>query len=300
MAGLKKMSRHTSWLTAGIVTFVVAAFPGPSYGEKGDRLVPANPVGANKNWKTDLEPQKPAQPAAQPQIVPEPQPQAAPAPQPAPAATPSPAPQPTANVAPSPVKLTPAAPEPAAKTLSPEEQQAQSINKINNFFNTLTTLEGRFIQTDSGNNKTRGNFYVKRPGRIRFDYDSPSNLRIVSDSKWLSIEDHDLSTFDRYPLESTPFKLLLKKKVNLHEDADLIDFFKGDDLIIVTVSDKVEKDNGKIKLFFSTPEIQLKEWIITDPQGLDTRVQLTDVTAGKRIKPGFFVVSDETIPIFKR
>lgn len=284
MKSLQTFSCRTWQIFAATLIIGSMTFPGVSGAEKGDRLVPANPLGAGNNWKTDLDKKTPD---AQPQQAPAPAetqeaPQAAPVPTPAPVETPS---QETAQ------------PETPA---TPEQKQAEAIKKIDNFFNTITYLEGRFVQTDSGNNKTAGKFYVKRPGRIRFDYDAPSNLRIVSDGKWLSIEDHDLSTFDRYPLETTPFKLLLKKDVNLTEDADILDFFQGDDLIIVTVSDKVEKDSGKIKLFFSHPNIQLSEWIITDPQGQDTRVELKEVVADKKIEPGFFVVTEDSMQGFPR
>lgn len=299
----------TIWsFKTGVLLLALIAIPAVSYAEKGDRLVPANPLGGSNKWKTDVNEKppvhtpspadttkqnvEPAPAETEPTIEtiiestkPEPETQSAPTP--TPAQKPAPAQEATA---------------PAHKPVAPPtgNDRADAIESINNYFNTITYLEGRFLQTDSGNNKTEGNFYVKRPGRIRFDYDAPSNLRIVSDGKWLSIEDPDLSTYDRYPLETTPFKMLLKKDVNLEKDADISDFFVGDDLIIVTLTDKVEKDSGKIKLFFTRPDIQLAEWIITDTQGLDTRVQLKNVIAGKRIKPGFFVVTDDTSSVFQR
>lgn len=281
MTGLQMLNVRFWCLHILVLTMVLAGMSAPTYAEKGDRLVPANPLGANSNWQTDVDKNKPKEAPAAP-VAP-----VAPAAPQTPAAAPAEAPAPAAPKIPDTAAAQP------STTAQPEDIQA-----LNDYFNNLTNLEGRFTQTDSGNNQTKGAFYMKRPGRIRFDYDSPSNLRIVSDGKWLSIEDRDLSTYDRYPLESTPFRMLLKKEVNLNEDADIIDFFKGDDLIIVTLSDKVEKDAGRIKLFFSRNELQLKEWITTDQQGLDTRVQLSEIVVGKKIEPGFFVVTDDTLSVF--
>lgn len=282
MTRLQNMNSKTWCLHILLLTICFLAFSsgisGKLSAEKGDRLVPANPVGGNSKWKTDVNKNKKTPP---------------PAATPAPIQTPSPASSPT-EPAPAPAE-TATAPDPE----TPEDIKTASIQKINDFFNNNTNIEGTFLQTDSSNNQTKGKFYIKQPGRIRFDYDSPSNMRIVSDGKWLSIEDPDLSTYDRYPLSNTPFRMLLKSNVDLAADAEIVDFFKGDDLIILTLADKNENDSGKIKLFFSTTDIKLKEWIITDPQGLDTRVQVADLVFGKKISPGFFIVSEDTLSVFK-
>lgn len=264
----KLRCRHILILAVCILGFT-SGYSSDLSAEKGDRLVPANPLGGSSTWKTDVDKDKPA-----PQTAPVPAPQ----------------------VAPAPVETT-QTPEPAP--VSAEADKLASIQKINDFFNTLTYMEGVFTQTDASNNQTKGKFYIKRPGRIRFDYDSPSSLRIVSDGKWLSIEDSDLSTYDRYPLENTPFRMLLKRKVNLAEDATIVDFVKNEDLIAVSLLDKTQEDAGTIKLFFSTADTKLKEWIITDQQGLDTRVQVSDVVFGKKIGTGFFVVNDNASSVFR-
>lgn len=319
MTGLPTMpvTKNLTNLTLATATCLFLAItPGPAFAEKGDRLVPANPLGPNWRTNVDKERQKgdktkpnsiedllspgvqqPAPAAAEPKPIQQPAPQ-----QPAAAPT-QPAPLPTAKPA-APVEQKQPAPAPVKQATkpapTPADDKSATIKKLNKFFNTITYLEGRFEQTDASNNKTKGNFYVKRPGRIRFDYDSPSNVRIVSDGKWLSIEDRDLNTVDRYPLDTTPFKLLLKRNVNIENDAHVLEYFKGDNLISITMVDKKEDNAGKIRLFFQHPEIQLKEWIITDPQGLDTRIELQNVVVGKRIKPGFFVVSDDSMSVFDR
>ncbi len=180
-----------------------------------------------------------------------------------------------------------------------DPDRVQTVEKINAYFNEITNLKGKFVQTNPNNEKTKGKFYVQRPGRLRFDYAAPSKLRIVSDGKWIAIEDHDLQTFDRYRLEKTPFRLLLADKVDLLRDARINDYFKGDDLIILTLTDKSDEANGRIKLFFSiNPELQLKEWIITDPQGLDTRIQIANLVLGEKTDPGFFKLGASDLKAF--
>ena len=84
-------------------------------------------------------------------------------------------------------------------------------------------LKGTFVQTSADNKRLRGKFYVKRPGRFRFDYTSPSQLVILSDGQYLAIQDLDLKTDDRVALDQTPFRVLLRKDVDLLRDARILE-----------------------------------------------------------------------------
>lgn len=166
------------------------------------------------------------------------------------------------------------------------------IAKINAYFNAMRDFQGRFVQTNPDNKVMKGRFFVKRPGLMRFDYASPSRVRIVSDGKYLAIEDHDLKTVDRYPLDSTPFGILLADDVNILRDARLIELQEGKDYVMITIQDKSDKMGGHIKLFFAKADMALKEWIITDPQGLNTKIQVASLTTGTEHKRAFFKIRD--------
>ena len=157
--------------------------------------------------------------------------------------------------------------------------QVDAIKKIDGYFNELKTLQGRYTQTTSADKKqTRGKFYVKKPGLFRFAYAPPSKLVILSDGNMLAIEDHDLKQVDKYPLDSTPFRLLLRKDVNLMRDARIVDMQLADDLLIVSIIDKGGDSSGAIKLFFvQKPAFELKEWVITDAQGVETRIEVAEL-----------------------
>lgn len=171
-------------------------------------------------------------------------------------------------------------------------EQISLLARINAYLNTLINVEGRFVQTDHRNEETRGKFYVRRPGRLRFDYSSPSKLRIVSDGEYLSIEDHDLNTIDKFPLDATPIQLLLGPDVNLTRDAIILDMKQDDTAVVVTLQDRSGSAAGQLQLYFKRPELELYEWVITDAQGLDTRIQLADLTSGEEKEDTFFAASD--------
>ncbi len=169
------------------------------------------------------------------------------------------------------------------------DQQAEAVQRINAYFNAITNLQGTFDQVDSRGKRTSGHFYVQRPGKLRFDYAAPSALRIVADGHFLAIEDADLKTVEKYPLESTPFRLLLGDAVDLARDARIVGVESQDGSLAIALQDKTGEAAGQIKLFFDTSsELQLKQWVITDAQGLATKVSLDNVVPGRKVAADFF------------
>ena len=191
-----------------------------------------------------------------------------------------------------------AAPNPGwAGTVKPEavaapvmsDQQTAAVNSVTGYFNQLDNLKGVFLQTEPDKKQVRGRFYVKKPGRFRFDYASPSKKVIISDGRWLAIQDHDLNSEDVYELDNTPFRLLLRKDVNLLRDANIYEVHESDDLIILTMQDKDPDAPGRITLFMTkSPALDLKEWVTVDAQGLETRVELSNLVKSDEIDAGLF------------
>ena len=158
-------------------------------------------------------------------------------------------------------------------------------------------MQGSFDQIDSGNKHTSGRFYVQRPGKIRFDYAPPSALRIVADGHSLAIEDSDLKTIEKYPIGSTPFRLLLADAVDLARDARVVGVESDQGTLAISLEDKTGDAAGSIKLVFDTgPELQLKQWLITDAQGLTTTVTINDIVSGRKVAADFFNSTDSFQP----
>lgn len=191
-----------------------------------------------------------------------------------------------------------APPQTSQFTGAPE--QVAILEKINGYFNNLKNLEGDFVQTEADDKRKKGRFYIERPGKVRFDYSLPSKQKIISNGKYLAIEDHDLNTADRYPLESTPFRLLLTENVDLARDAAILAIDVGEKIVVLTLQDREGRAGGQIRLFFDWPELTLREWIISDPQGLNTRIQLASVQLNKQVDPKLFTFSQDVgMPKFR-
>jgi outer membrane lipoprotein-sorting protein len=176
-------------------------------------------------------------------------------------------------------------------------EQVKAVQRINAYFNNITNLQGSFEQVDSTEKRTTGRFYVQRPGKIRFDYAPPSGLRIIADGKNLAIEDSDLKTVEKYPIQSTPFRLLLAESVDLDRDARIVGVESQEGTLSVSLEDKSSAAAGSIRLVFdSGPELQLKQWLITDAQGLTTRVTVNDVVSGRKVAADFFTSKENFQP----
>ena len=73
-----------------------------------------------------------------------------------------------------------------------DAKQIDLIQKVSAYFNQLGDMKGNFVQTSADNKRLRGKFYLKRPGQFRFEYNLPSKQIMISDGKYLSIQDLDL------------------------------------------------------------------------------------------------------------
>jgi outer membrane lipoprotein-sorting protein len=179
--------------------------------------------------------------------------------------------------------------EPAGQAAELDKKQLDIVHKVNQYFNQMTGIKGTFVQTGSDHKRMKGKFYVKKPGRFRFEYSPPSKLIIISDGEYLSIQDLDLKTDDRVALDQTPFRVLLRKEVDLIRDAQVSNVEDVDDVLVLALQDKSPDNPGRIKLFLAKkPTLELREWITTDPQGLDTRMELSDVTKADDFDPNLF------------
>ena len=168
-------------------------------------------------------------------------------------------------------------------------QQIELIDKVSAHFNQMSSLKGEFVQTSAGGRRLRGKFYVKRPGRFRFDYARPSRLVIVSDGRYVAVQDHDLKTDDRWELDQTPFGVLLRQDVNLLRDARFFDVQETEDAIIIAFEDKNQQTPGPLKMFLAKkPTLELRKWMTKDLQGLDTLIELSNIVRTDDLGPDLF------------
>lgn len=168
-------------------------------------------------------------------------------------------------------------------------EQLGAIQTVNTFFNDVKMLQGRFEQTNPDKRVQRGQFYLMRPGRFRFDYRRPSRQVIISDGTYLAIQDLDLNNEDVYSLENTPFRILLRENVDLLRDAKILAVAETDQQIAVTLTDKSPDAPGQITVYLAKGETPtLAGWVTTDMQGGVTKVEVSELSRPDNLKPELF------------
>jgi len=111
------------------------------------------------------------------------------------------------------------------------------------------SVKGAFVQTSAGGTRLRGKYYVMHPGRFRFDFAFPSRLVIISDGRYVAIQDHDLKAEDRWELNQTPFGVLQGPDVDLLRDAHFFEEQDMGDTMVITFEDKRQLVPGPLKMF---------------------------------------------------
>lgn len=166
------------------------------------------------------------------------------------------------------------------------------LDRISRYLNDLTTMQGTFLQISDNGGMATGVFYMRRPGRLRFEYDDPVPIVFISDGTFVSIEDKELESVNSYPLRSTPLHLLLKKNVDLAEEADIVALDRREGRLIVTAREDEGLAQGDLTMIFTEPELELTQWVVLDAQGVETSIALRDVVYGEKINPALFRATD--------
>jgi outer membrane lipoprotein-sorting protein len=172
--------------------------------------------------------------------------------------------------------------------------QRSTVEKINRYFNSISTLVGKFVQIGPDGKRSEGEFYLQKPGRVRFDYDPPSPVELISDGSSVAVRDRKLATQDLYPLSQTPLRFLLSDKIDLIKDANVVGVYQ-DELFITVVIEEKQAVIGthRLMIMFGAADFQLKQWTVTDPQGYDTTVAISNLDSSQRPDPTLFKINYE-------
>jgi outer membrane lipoprotein-sorting protein len=132
---------------------------------------------------------------------------------------------------------------------------------------------------------------MQKPGKIRFEYDPPSPIDIVADGSSVVVRDRKLATQDVYPLSQTPLRFLLQDRIDLLRDTNVVAVHADDTYVTVVVEEKqVLVGTNRLMMMFGAKDNQLKQWVVTDPQGFDTTVAVSNLDSTRRPDPSLFKI----------
>jgi outer membrane lipoprotein-sorting protein len=186
--------------------------------------------------------------------------------------------------------LTPGLYTSAQASLSAEDMA--NIERAEAYLNTLNNMKARFLQLDAAGGVAIGDVFLRRPGRMRFEYEPPSQVLVVADGTWLVFRDNEIKETTRLPLYATPVSVLLQEDIKLSGDVTVTDVVNDSKALRIKVVDTENPDEGSITLVFSDEPMQLRQWLVTDAQGNVTSISISNIQNNVKIRNELFTFFD--------
>ena len=177
-------------------------------------------------------------------------------------------------------------------TVLPAADQAR-VNKAAAYLQGLTLAKARFLQTNDRGAQSNGTLYLSRPGRARFEYDEAAGLLVVADGRNVNIYDKKLKTFDRYPLGTTPLAIFLSRRISLSKEVMVTRVQQDAEGFTLTVKDANKQADGSLALSFAAEPMRLRGWTVTEDNGAQTTIVLSNLETVASLDPGLFVLADQ-------
>lgn len=178
----------------------------------------------------------------------------------------------------------------AAASLSAEDRA--DIARVEQYFNGITSMRSGFLQASSTGNVAKGTVWLRRPGRMRFEYDPPSPILITSDGNLITYQDLELKQTNQIPLFTSPLSVLVDDDVRFGDELIVDEVRKESNVLRITVRQRSEPGQGYVTLVFQDKPLSLKQWTIVDAQQVSVKVALLDPEFGVTIANDLFRPKD--------
>jgi outer membrane lipoprotein-sorting protein len=175
-----------------------------------------------------------------------------------------------------------------AKPAPLTQQDRADIQRIEAYFDSIRSMQSKFLQLSDNGGVAAGKVYLSRPGKMRFEYDPPIQLLMVASNGILAYYDLKMQQENNVPLSATPVAILLSEHVRLGGDVTVTKFERDADTLRVTLQQTKDPAQGALTLVFYDKPLQLKQWSVLDAQGITTRVTLVDPQFGGRLDGKLF------------
>src|SRR5438445_11260118 len=144
-------------------------------------------------------------------------------------------------------------------TLAGTAHAQTGVPEVERYVNSIRTLQARFVQSNPNGSIIQGTLYVRRPGRMRFEYDAPSKLKIVADGTQVTLWDPATRDFGQWPIGWTAASFLVKDPLQLSGDLAVESLQRqSDGLLALTVVQSREPQEGKVFVRVSENPMQLR------------------------------------------
>lgn len=183
----------------------------------------------------------------------------------------------------------------AALTLTalPAAADQISLKALSAYLNDLKTAQAGFTQISDDGTIMTGQLKLKRPWKIRFEYDQDKTLVLASGRSVAIFDPRGNPQPETYPLGKTPLKLILDRHINLERANMVVGHSYDGTATKVLAQDPQHPEYGTIELVFTSNPVQLRQWVIRDDVGSATTVVLGAMDTSVKLKNSIFDISDE-------
>ena len=176
----------------------------------------------------------------------------------------------------------------------PAQAEKISLSELSRYLNGLTTATAQFTQINADGSITTGTLYIKRPGRVRFEYNPPDRSLVLAGGGQVAIFDPKSNQPpEQYPLKRTPLNLILQANVDLGQARMVVSHKEDGNTTKVRAQDPEHPEYGSIDLVFTGKPTALRQWVINDDSGNQITVILGEMSKGGDFRPSLFNVTDE-------
>ncbi len=173
----------------------------------------------------------------------------------------------------------------------PAAAEKLSLAAISGYLNGMQTAQGAFTQINDDGTISTGRIYIKRPGRVRFEYDPPEATLVVADGDTVGIVDPKSNTGpEAYPLHRTPLKIILARNVDLTRERMVTGHASDGKSTTIRAQDPDNPEYGSIDLVFTADPVELRQWVINDSGGGRTTLVLGNLETGGQLANERFVI----------
>ena len=170
-----------------------------------------------------------------------------------------------------------------------------SLANISQYLTNLKILKADFLQTNNDGTISYGVILIKRPGRMRFEYQKPDKTLVLVSAGALAIFDPkgDKEPIT-YPIKNNPISLILKGEVNLLNSEIVGNYKVSFEKAILTIRDPKKPKLGNVELVFSGAKPELEKFTLKNENGLSTSILLKDIEYPKKLNETLFSIALET------
>ena len=174
-------------------------------------------------------------------------------------------------------------------SINAKAQSVENLQKIENYLNSIKSIEATFVQMASNGSTAEGRLFIKKPNKLRMEYAEPTNVLIVGNGDKIIYNDLDLDQVTHIDYDDIPASMILSDKIKIDgEKIKIIDFYQDTGSTSITLDYANKGDIGPITLVFSNNPMELKQWKIVDPQSVEVSVSLYDTKKDSEINDEVF------------